>query len=148
MQGGYTDAPHGAPGHGPAPYALAQTYPGSPGYRVGPAHGWPGFPPGPRNAFGTASLVCGIIGAALFVLWPLAVVLGVLAIVFGILGKARVRRREVNNGGQSTAGIICGAFALVLGVVLFLFVMTRVESVDGGSGDGPSGYSAAAVPLT
>src|SRR5438045_1694313 len=50
--------------------------------------------PRPKNGFGTAALVLGIIGLVLFWTIVLGVVLGVLALVFGILGHKRANRGE------------------------------------------------------
>lgn len=67
-----------------------------------------------RNGLGTAALVLGILSIV-----PLALLLvpAVLAIVFGAVGRRRVRRGEATNGGAALAGIICGSVGLVLGVL-------------------------------
>ena len=66
--------------------------------------------PAPQNGFGTAAMVLGIAALALmFCTWGVAgIVLGVLALIFGLLGKGRVARGEANNRGQALAGIIMG----------------------------------------
>lgn len=86
---------------------------GAPGY-----YNWPGMTPMPRNGMGTAALVLGIIAVVVFCLWPIAVVLGVLAVIFGVIGRGRARRGESTNPGQALAGIICGAVGTVLGAVM------------------------------
>lgn len=117
----------GAPGY-PAPYAH---------------HGW-GWPTGLRNGMGDASLALGIIGLVLFLAFPLAMILGVLALIFGGIGHARARRGEAGNRGQALAGMICGGVALVLGtLVLALVVSTAGEDADGHVDEG--GYSATSV---
>jgi hypothetical protein len=103
--------PYGYPGgHG---------YPGQGGY-AGPQpqgyYGWPGMAPMPSNGMGTAGLVLGIVSAVVFCLWPLAIVLGVLGVVFGALGRGKARGGEATNPGQALAGIICGAAGIVLGI--------------------------------
>jgi len=83
--------------------------------------GWPTGPSAPRNGMGTAALVLGIIGLVLAVSIlgsPLAVPLGILAVVFGVLGRGRARRGEATNSGSATAGIVTGAIALVVGGIL------------------------------
>ena len=113
---GYPAAP--GPGYG---------YPGQslPSYPAGPVGygGWPGMQPMPNNGLGTASLVTGIISAVGFCLWPLALVMGVLAIVFGAIGRGRVRRGEATNGGQALAGIICGSAGLFLAVAFIVLIV-------------------------
>ncbi|MEV7392303.1 DUF4190 domain-containing protein [Streptomyces sp. NPDC091215] len=124
--------PYGYPG-APAPVAPGPGYgyPGQPlpSYPGGPAGygGWPGMQPMPNNGLGTASLVTGIISAIGFCLVPVSLVMGVLAIVFGSIGRARVRRGEATNGGQALAGIICGSAGLVIsgGFVALLVLAAR-----------------------
>lgn len=137
----------------PPPYGpsarLAAPY--GPGYGAGAAgypapyahHGW-GWPTGLRNGMGDASLALGIIGLVLFLAFPLAMILGVLALIFGGIGHARARRGEAGNRGQALAGMICGGVALVLGtLVLALVVTTAGEDADGRVDEG--GYSATSV---
>jgi hypothetical protein len=94
---------------------------GRPGDWSAPGYGsW--SPSGPRNnGMGVAALVLGIVGLVLS--WTVigGVVLGILALVFGLIGRGRVRRREADNGGQAVAGVTLGSIAIVLGIV-FLFV--------------------------
>ncbi|MDI5972929.1 hypothetical protein POF50_026885 [Streptomyces sp. SL13] len=128
---------HGAPGPygppGPAgPYGPYAPYGGYPPY--GPAGygaGWPGWPPqAPRNKLGTSSLVLGIVGAAagLTVVGSLlGVPLGVLALVFGIVGRRRARRGGATNGGQALAGAILGGVAAAVSVVLLVVVAVHLD---------------------
>ncbi|MFF4489004.1 DUF4190 domain-containing protein [Streptomyces sp. NPDC001544] len=109
-------------GPGQLPYG----YPGQPGYGypAGHGYGWPGTQPTPSNGMGTAALSLGILAALCFWLWPLAIVLGVLAVIFGVIGRGKARRGEATNGGQSLAGIICGAAGLVLGLLMTVVFIT------------------------
>ncbi|MEV6766511.1 DUF4190 domain-containing protein [Streptomyces sp. NPDC051105] len=120
---GYPGAPAPGPGYG-YPGQPFPPYPGGPGGYGG----WPGMQPMPNNGLGTASLVTGIISVVGFCAWPVALVMGVLAIVFGSIGRARVGRGEATNGGQALAGIICGSAGLLLAVgfiVLLVVASTR-----------------------
>lgn len=109
---------YGYPGY--AGYPGGSGYPGYPGHA---GYGWPGLEPMPSNGLGTAGLVLGIISAAVFCLWPVAIVVGVLALIFGTIGRSRARRGEATNAGQALAGIICGAAGVVLGFVMLAFVI-------------------------
>ncbi|MFD5768812.1 DUF4190 domain-containing protein [Streptomyces sp. NPDC127049] len=139
---GYGHPPRpAAPGYGhPAPvpgygYPPAGSATGSYGYPpAGPATGSYGYPPvhpmpygpmsGQRNGMGTAALVLGIIGTCLFWLWGVpSIVLGVLALIFGILGRKRANRGEANNGGSATAGIVLGSVSLVLGAAVLVLIV-------------------------
>ncbi|MEU9477334.1 DUF4190 domain-containing protein [Streptomyces sp. NPDC048191] len=130
-------APHGGPqpvppppiapdGPGQVPYG----YPGTPsayGYPAQPqqpyGYGWPGMQPVPSNGMGIASLVLGILAAICFLAWPLALVMGILAIIFGALGRGKAKRGEATNPGQALAGLICGVAGIVLVLVFFAFVI-------------------------
>ncbi|MEU2775995.1 DUF4190 domain-containing protein [Streptomyces sp. NPDC007162] len=117
----------GAPAFGPVPAGPGYGYPGPPlpSYPGGPGGygGWPGMQAAPDNGMGTAAMVTGIISAIGFCLAPVALVTGVLAIVLGILGRARVRRGEATNPGQALAGIICGSAGLVLAAAFIALIV-------------------------
>ena len=81
----------------------------------------PGYPApaqAQRNGFGVAALVLGILAAVLF--WTIfaGLVLGLLAVVFGILGYRRKSRGEATNGGMALAGAILGGLALAVSAVV------------------------------
>ena len=67
----------------------------------------------PNNGLGTAALVVGII-ALLTAVLLIGLPLGILAVIFGIIGLKRVNRGEATNRGASIAGIVLGALAVVL----------------------------------
>lgn len=136
----------GAPG-APGPHGYPG-YPGYPGYQgQGAGYGWPAMPMAPSNGMGVAALVLGIIAAVGFCLWPLAIVLGILAIIFGAIGRGKARRGEATNPGQALAGIICGAAGIVLGVALLVVLIVVPDDAfeeDGAGAEGGS-YSASAA---
>ncbi|WP_328844585.1 DUF4190 domain-containing protein [Streptomyces sp. NBC_00258] len=127
-------------GPGQMPYGYG--YPGYPAYGGpggGPGYGWPGMPMAPSNGLGTAGLVLGIIAAVGFCLWPVALACGILAVIFGAIGRGKARRGEATNPGQALAGIICGAVGIALAiafVVVFLIVPDDSESDSGTVDDG------------
>ncbi|MFJ4951785.1 DUF4190 domain-containing protein [Streptomyces sp. NPDC088760] len=119
--------PYGYPGTTPAyGYPGPQQTPYAP-YPAGTGYAWPGMQPPPSNGMGTASLVLGIISAVGFIMWPVALVLGILALIFGGIGRGKARRGEATNPGVALAGIICGA----AGIVLVLGLFALVIAVDG-----------------
>ncbi|MFD0058190.1 DUF4190 domain-containing protein [Streptomyces sp. NPDC127168] len=120
-------APDG-PGHVPYGYPgpVGYGHPGPAGYPGAQPHGyygWSGMGPMPSNGMGTTGLVLGIIAAVGFCLWPLAIIVGILGIVFGSLGRAKANRGEATNAGQALAGVICGIVGVVLGVGFGLLVI-------------------------
>ncbi|WP_279631364.1 hypothetical protein [Streptomyces aquilus] len=118
---GYPGGGYGYPGQPQGYPAQAQGYPGQhQGY-----YGWPGTQPLPANGMGTAGLVLGILSAIVFCLWPVAIVLGILGVIFGSIGRGKASKGMATNAGQALAGIICGAAGIVLGVgMLVLLVVT------------------------
>ncbi|MZD07104.1 DUF4190 domain-containing protein [Streptomyces sp. SID5785] len=114
--GGYPGGPQQTPYGQPAQQPLA-AYPAAP-------YGWQGgMPVQPSNGLGIAGMVTGIVSAVLFLFWPVAIIAGILGIVFGAIGRGKASRGEATNGGQALTGIICGAFGLVMGVAFLVFVI-------------------------
>ncbi|WP_327318174.1 DUF4190 domain-containing protein [Streptomyces sp. NBC_01235] len=127
-QGGAVPPPPIAPdGPGQVPYGYpgGYGYPPPPHYGGGAAgpYGWAGHGAGDSNGMGVAGLVLGIISAVVFCLWPLAIVLGILGVVFGAIGRGKARRGEASNPGQALAGIICGAAGIVLAIGMGVLVI-------------------------
>lgn len=146
-------APDG-PGQAPSPYATPGAghpgYPGYPGYpgQAGPGAGAPGYgwaqlPMQPSNGMGVTSLVLGIVAAAIFCLWPIAIIVGILAIIFGAIGRGKAKRGEATNPGQALAGLICGIVGVVLGLALLIVVIAT--AADDSSGSGPDVYEGLSV---
>jgi ABC-type Fe3+-siderophore transport system permease subunit len=78
---------------------------------------------------GIAALVLGILG--LFTSLALVGgVLGVLAIVFGVIGRGRVKRDEATNGGMALAGIILGTIAALVTAGMLLFASAYNDEIN------------------
>ncbi|MCH0539077.1 DUF4190 domain-containing protein [Streptomyces sp. MUM 203J] len=143
------NGPH-QPGGWPPPPQTPQSPYGSPGMPGFPGMPYPPPPP-PRNGLGVTGMVLGIVGIV-FATVPITFwfggVLGLLALVFGIVGQVRAKRGEATNRGMAITGIILGALSMVAALVwLTLVVLVIVEARDKGPIDhhGPSD-SAPAVP--
>ncbi|MEU8589589.1 DUF4190 domain-containing protein [Streptomyces sp. NPDC048664] len=134
--------PQQAPGYG---YPQSgQGYPPAPqaGYPMAPQGGYynaPGYgmQQQPSNGLGTAGMVCGIIGVVLsltFILWWAGMILGILAIIFGAIGRGRAKRGEATNKGAATSGLVLGIVATVilplLGLLLFASFMSAVSGAS------------------
>ena len=104
-----------------------------------------------RNGLGVAALVLGVaslVAAASFVLFPLALIGGLIGAVVGVIGLVRARRDEASNRGQAAIGLICSFLALALAVVLTARVGTwakdnrtpllRLEKCLAKAQDGPA----------
>ncbi|MFF9570900.1 DUF4190 domain-containing protein [Streptomyces sp. NPDC014685] len=116
-------------------YPAAQPQYGYPGYS-----GYPGYPqapwgPPPANGMGTAAMVLGILAVCMFCIYGIpSLILGVLALIFGILGRKRVQRGEATNSGQALAGIIMGSIGIAFGVAIISFFIwlfaTHADELD------------------
>jgi Domain of unknown function (DUF4190) len=105
----YPTQPGPPPGqYPPNQYQPNQYQPG--GYQTAPRR---------RNGMGTAALVLGVLALVLVLLLifsPLGAFLGLLAVIFGIVGIVRANRREADNRGQAVAGLVTGGLALLFGI--------------------------------
>lgn len=86
-----------------------------------------------RNGFGIAALILGLL--ALVLSWTIigGIVLGLLALIFGLLGRARVKRGEATNGGLSVAGIVLGIIGLLIAIGIVVFGVSILTSPAGQS---------------
>ncbi len=72
----------------------------------------------PRNGLGIAALVLGLI--ALFTFWTVfgGILLGLAAIVLGIIGFRRQRRGQATNGTMAVIGAVLGVLALLASAII------------------------------
>lgn len=104
-------------GNGQQPYGQNRPYGSGP---------WPDQPyrgpepPRQKNSYATISLVSGIFGLLTLccMAFPIAIILGVGAIAFAVISK---QGRPMT--GPAIAGIILGAFCIVLGIGEFLYIL-------------------------
>ncbi|MER7520200.1 DUF4190 domain-containing protein [Streptomyces sp. NPDC126499] len=109
-------------------YPPAPAYPG-----YGTGYGQPGWQQSPSNGMGTAAMVLGIIAVAGFCFYGLGAILGILALIFGVIGLKKANRGEATNRGMAIAGIVLGAIGTLVGAVVgFLLwaVATNPDAFD------------------
>lgn len=84
-----------------------------------------------RNGMGIAALVLGLFALALS--WTIigGLLLGLLALIFGLIGRARAKRGEATNGGLSIAGAVVGVVGLLISVGLVVFGISLINSPAG-----------------
>ncbi|WP_399889668.1 DUF4190 domain-containing protein [Streptomyces sp. BBFR51] len=150
------NAGFGAPDSAVPPPPLAPGGPGGvpggygyPGY--GQGYGWPGMPMPPQNGMGTASMVLGILACALFCLYGVvSLVLGILAVVFGVKGRRKAERGLANNHGQAQAGFVMGIVGIILGIAVILLIAIGITAAinDDSDYDDPYYGSARPVPVS
>ncbi|MBD0711350.1 MULTISPECIES: DUF4190 domain-containing protein [unclassified Streptomyces] len=141
---GYGYPAAGAPGGygyptAPAAPTGASGY-GYPGYPSTPYGGQPGWQQAPSNGMGTTAMVLGIISVAGFCLYGLGAVLGILALIFGIIGVKKAGRGEATNRGMAVAGIVLGAIGTLISAVFLSFIVWAIaqgEEYDDSGTDDP-----------
>ncbi|MEU3055489.1 DUF4190 domain-containing protein [Streptomyces griseus] len=129
-------APPPAAGHYGYPAPPAQPYGGYPGYGaygMGPA----AWGPAPNNGLGTAAMVIGIISVVGFCMYGVNIILGILALIFGIIGLGRAKRGEATNRGMALAGVILGSVGIVVGAAILGLIIWAATNADS---DGDSEY--------
>lgn len=99
--------------------------------------------PSARNGVGTAALVLGIIGCVSglipFFFW-MAGILGLIALILGLVGRGRAKRGEATNKGVTTFGAVLGLLALILSVVGAVITFKVVDdAVDKINESAPAG---------
>ncbi len=119
----------------PSPYQYqSQPGPQSGGYPAAQPQSYYGYPPapmGPRNGLGIASLVLAII--ALLSVWSVfgGIILGLAALIIGLVARGRVKRGEATNGGVAIAGVVLGALAVIVGLAFLAIWMTFWKDIGG-----------------
>ena len=94
----------------------------------------PGSTPPPAG-LAVASMVCGIVSIPLLCAWPVAIPLGIVAVVLGFVAKGHVRRGTGGGSGMAMAGIICGAVPLVfVAVVILVAIAAAITAALASSG--------------
>ncbi len=97
-----------------------------------------GFGPVPaqRNGLALASLICGLTSLGCLILFfllitvPLAVVLGIAAIVTGILGLRAVKRDGKGGRGQAIGGIVTGTLSILAVGLIAVLAITAWSTFD------------------
>ena len=147
-------------GYPPGPYAPGGAYPGGPypggAYAGGPYPGgaypggaypggaYPGgypppapygdyYSPGPpKNGMGVAALVVAIIALISSVSVIGGILLGIVAVILGFIGRGRVKSGEANNSGVATAGIILGVISIIAGLAFIAIWVGLFKDVGAG----------------
>ena len=88
-------------------------------------------PAAPSNGMGTAALVVGILAVLSVITVIGGVVLGVVAVILGVMARGRVKRGEASNGGAALAGIVLGAAAALLSIAIVAAGVSLINSDSG-----------------
>ena len=119
----------------PGPYAPGGPYPGGPypgGYPPPAPYGDYYSPGPPKNGMGVAALVVAIIALISSVSVVGGILLGIVAVILGFIGRGRVKSGEANNGGVATAGIILGVISIIAGLAFIAIWVGLFKDVGAG----------------
>lgn len=119
------------------PYPPQQPYPPYPygAYPPPPQGSYGGYPGGypmqtaPKNGLGIASLIVAIIG--LLSVFG-GILLGVVAVILGVLGRGRAKRGEATNGGVAVAGIVLGVLGIIVSIAAIVLTVQFANEVGAG----------------
>ena len=131
-----------APGsYGPGSYPPGSYNPGP--YPPGPYPGayppapygdyYQGPPPAPKNGLGVAALVVAIIALIGSFSVVGGILLGIVAVILGVIARGRAKSGEATNGGVALAGIILGVVSIIAGlafIAIWVGLFKEVGATD------------------
>ena len=85
----------------------------------------------PNNTFGLVSMILGIAAIPLVCCCYIGVPLGIAAGVLGFMGKQKADQGLATNRGMAMAGLICGAVAIVLGILFVILAVVLNVALPG-----------------
>jgi hypothetical protein len=107
--------------------------PGNPGYPGNPGPGY-GYPPQEQkrgSGMAIAALVLGILAFLLSITVVGGIVLGLIAVIVGILASGRAKRGLAGGRGMAITGIVLGVLALLISVGLAVLGLSILNSDSG-----------------
>lgn len=76
------------------------------------------------KGFAIASLVCGIVSAVMCCLGAFTLIIGIAAVIFGILALSDIGHQNIKDAsmlrGFCIAGIACGVVGVILGLITWV----------------------------
>lgn len=117
----YNQPPHQQPPYGAQPGG----YPGHPGY----AGGYGAPPAELPKGLAIAALVFGILALVLF--WTVfgGIILGIVAIVLGIIGMRKASKGTGGGRGMAVTGLVLGILSLIGGIITAIIVGVLANKV-------------------
>jgi len=84
---------------------------------------------GKMNSMALAGMIVGIAGVVTICIAPLAIVLGIVAIILSVLGL-RTAKKTARGRGMAITGIILGCVAIVVSVALVAGIFAGKDSLE------------------
>ncbi len=126
----YWWTPYGRPPqvyYQPPQYYSQQYYPQQYPYQV-PSCNPLSYRPARPAGMAVASMVLGIISIVIGWIWGLGILLGGLAVLFGVVAKRKCKRGEADGGSMAVTGIVTGltgAATSALALVVFINAVSK-----------------------
>lgn len=89
------------------------------------------------NGMATASLILGIVSLVFCFVAYLSIPCGILAIIFAVLAKKKIKNNPEANyggGGAATGGMITGILGLLVALIIVIIAIMFVSAVVGAAG--------------
>ncbi|MFK7783658.1 MAG: DUF4190 domain-containing protein [Crocinitomicaceae bacterium] len=85
-----------------------------------------------KNGMATAAMVLGIISLALFWTGWLGLIVGVVAIILGVVAKNQIKADPsmAGSAGQAKAGLIMGIIGTVLAIVMLVLAYMALSALE------------------
>lgn len=81
-------------------------------------------PEDPGKGLAIGSLVCGIVGIGLAWCFGIGAIVGIVAIILGVISGNKSSAQGFPRNGMAIAGLICGIFATILGAICAVYVVS------------------------
>ena len=81
------------------------------------------------NGLGIAGFVVALVGAVLFWVPVLGIILSVIGVVFSAIGIRAARKFDAPHKGLSIAGLVVGLVALLVSIIFTIVVLVVVDTV-------------------
>lgn len=75
------------------------------------------------NGMAVGALITGILSLPLLFLFGFGVLLGIVAVILGIIAVRRANRGEASGRGMAIGGIVTGAISIVLGILFLILAL-------------------------
>lgn len=76
-------------------------------------------------------MILGIVAIPLVCCFYIGVPVGIAAVVLGFMGKQKADQGLATNRGMALAGLICGAVAIVLGILFVILAVVLNVALPG-----------------
>ncbi len=107
-------------------------YGGAPSYGSAPAAG------SGSNPMAVVALILGILSIPASCFYGFGIILGIAAIVLGVMAGRKAKAGQAGQGGLAKAGLITGIVGIVVGIVILILVAVGISFLNSTDCNDPS----------